>query len=229
MKKILGIAVLSSALILNATLTFAEETIAQETTTATVTENTVSSTDNTTANTTTETTTETATETTTTTTTPVSPTPKDSEFASNLSKAYSITVTAQAVADARVTGLGYGEIDKLYGLTTLSGKPVAEIMTMRQTLGWGEIAQSLGVKVSDLKDVSKAGIKNEAKVEKNALAKNQAEKGKSITNTKTSSADKGSSSKSSSGSGSKGGSSGGGGSKGGSGGSGGGKGGGGHR
>ena len=209
MNKVVRIAVLSSALLINSTFAFAEEIATQEATTVEATD-TVSST------TTTETTTSTGTIATSAT---VTPTPKDAEFASQLSKTYSINVTAQEVANNRNTGLGYGEIGNLYGLATLSGKPVSEITTMRQTLGWGEIAQSLGVKVSDIKDVNKDNVKNEGTVKENSVAKNETAKSNSDST-------KGTSSKSSS---SKGGSSGGnsGGGKGGSGGKGGG--GGGHR
>ncbi len=220
MKKTLGITVIASMLILNANFVFAEENVAQETTTTTSTTTTTTTTESTTA------TTETA-STPTTIPAAVTPTIKDTDFATKLSKTYNISVTADEVATSRVNGLGYGEIGHLYGLATLSGKPVSEIAAMRQTLGWGEIAQSLGVKVSSIKNIDNADDKKEAKVTKNEIAK-----GKVSSDAKASS-NKGNSSSSSSGKGSssggKGGSSGGSKGGGGSGGGGGGKGGGGHK
>lgn len=74
----------------------------------------------------------------------------DAELASIISSTYNITVAEQDVTSLRESGLGYGEITKAYALSSLSGTSVSDITTMRQTMGWGEIAESLGVSVSDL-------------------------------------------------------------------------------
>lgn len=87
------------------------------------------------------TTTATATQTTT-------PTAEDQKLASAIAKTYNITVTAQNVANLHVTNIGYGEISKAYGFAALSGKSVSDVLGMKQTMGWGEIAKTLGVKVS---------------------------------------------------------------------------------
>lgn len=80
----------------------------------------------------------------------------DSRLANELGTTYGVAVSAQDVAGMHSTGVGYGEISTAYGLAALSGKTVGEVMGMKQSMGWGAIAQSLGVKVSDVTKNEKA-------------------------------------------------------------------------
>lgn len=96
------------------------------------------------------TTTESVTETSNATQTQSAPTPQDAKLAGALAKTYNTTVTAQDIAGLHTSGAGYGEISKAYGFAALSGKTVSDILGLKQTMGWGEIAKSLGVKVSDV-------------------------------------------------------------------------------
>ena len=101
---------------------------------------------------------------------------EDQALADALSKIYGITVTPKAIADLHSTDIGYGEISKAYGFSALSGKTVSDILTMKQTLGWGQIAQSLGVKVSDITKSDEAvqhAVKHDKSIEK---TENQADK-----------------------------------------------------
>lgn len=55
------------------------------------------------------------------------------------------------------TSVGYGEISKAYGLASLSGTLTAsDVLGRKETMGWGEIAASLGFKVSDVTKSDKA-------------------------------------------------------------------------
>jgi len=135
-RKILSTLILSSMLTINSLPTFAETA---DTTQATTTTDISTSVSPTTEATTPNVTTPSATITT-----------KDQNLADALSKTYGFTVNAQDVADQHATGFGYGEISKAYGFAALSGKQVGEITGMKQTMGWGEIAESLGIKVSDV-------------------------------------------------------------------------------
>jgi hypothetical protein len=76
----------------------------------------------------------------------------DSRLGTAISNAFKINVSGQNIADLRVNQkLGYGEIGLLYGLANASGKTIDDILTMRQSdMGWGEIAKSLGLKVSNI-------------------------------------------------------------------------------
>jgi uncharacterized membrane protein YgcG len=88
--------------------------------------------------------------TTTATAVQASPTPQDTKLASAINKTYNTTVTAQDIAKLHAANIGYGEISKAYGFAALSGKTVSDVLGLKQTMGWGEIAKSLGVKVSDV-------------------------------------------------------------------------------
>ena len=144
-KKLLTALLVSSSMLIASATAFAETT---ETTTAT-----------------TETTN--TTETTTTTIPQVTVTPKaiDQRLADAIAESYDITVTAQEIAGLHSTGIGYGEISKAYGLASLSGTMTAsDVLGMKETMGWGEIASSLGVKVSDAtkSDKAKQNVINKA-------------------------------------------------------------------
>ena len=78
------------------------------------------------------------------------PTAQDERVASSISETYSLAVTAQEVADLHAASLGYGEISTAYGISSLSGVTVSELLGMRAAMGWGEIAATYGVKVSDV-------------------------------------------------------------------------------
>lgn len=78
------------------------------------------------------------------------PTAEDQKLASAIAKAYNVTVTAQDVSNLHTSGVGYGDISKAYGFAALSGKSISDVLGMKQTMGWGEIAKTLGVKVSDV-------------------------------------------------------------------------------
>lgn len=94
--------------------------------------------------------------TTTTEQTTVTPRAIDQKLADAIAGAYSITVTAQEIADLHATDVGYGEISKAYGFASLSGTTVSDVLGMKETMGWGEIAASLGFKVSDVTKSDKA-------------------------------------------------------------------------
>ena len=97
-----------------------------------------------------------------TTEVPATPTSQDVNLAQQLSTAYNITVTPQEIADLRAKNdIGYGGITLLYGLANASGKTVTDIIAMRQQdLGWGDIAKSLGLKVSDIMKKSSSILKS---------------------------------------------------------------------
>ena len=110
------------------------------------------------------------------------PTAQDTGLAQTISKAYGITVTPQDIVDLRVNNsLGYGEIGIMYGMVNASGKTVADILAMRgQDLGWGAIAKSLGLKMSDLMSrnssvLKAAKLEKEAKVIKDKVDQEQKE------------------------------------------------------
>lgn len=89
--------------------------------------------------------------------TTVTPRAIDQKIADAIAGAYSITVTAQEIADLHATDVGYGEISKAYGFASLSGTMTAsDVLGMKETMGWGEIAASLGLKVSDVTKSDKA-------------------------------------------------------------------------
>ena len=78
------------------------------------------------------------------------PTAQDERIASSILETYGMTVTAQEVADLHAASLGYGEISIAYGLSSLTGVTVSDLVGMTATMGWGEIAATYGVKVSDV-------------------------------------------------------------------------------
>lgn len=109
-------------------------------------------------------------------------TPQDEKLSSALAETYSITVTAQEVANLHATSIGYGEISKAYGFSSIAGISVTDVLSMKETMGWGEIASTLGVKVSDVtksdKAVQKAMNKNtEKNTEKNSNTNQNGNKG----------------------------------------------------
>lgn len=64
----------------------------------------------------------------------------------DIAKYFSGTVTVTQVVALHNAGWGYGDIFKLYELAKETNKSPAEIMAMRAAgMGWGEIAQSLGI------------------------------------------------------------------------------------
>ncbi|MCL4506514.1 MAG: hypothetical protein M1434_04750 [Chloroflexi bacterium] len=67
-----------------------------------------------------------------------------------LSIALEFSVSVTSVVDLHNSGWGYGEIFKLYEFAQVSGKTPDEIQAMRTSgLGWGQIAQALGIKVGE--------------------------------------------------------------------------------
>jgi hypothetical protein len=93
---------------------------------------------------------------------------QDNSLAQAISSAYKITVSGQDIANLRVNNhLGYGEIGLSYGLANASGKDVSAILALRATMGWGKIAGSLGLKVSDIMNKNAAVLKV-AKMDKEA-------------------------------------------------------------
>ncbi|MDD4160294.1 MAG: hypothetical protein PHO18_05035, partial [Synergistaceae bacterium] len=68
----------------------------------------------------------------------VAVTAQDEKIASSISENYDMTVTAQEVADLHAASLGYGEISTAYGLSSLTGVTVSELLEMKETIGWGE-------------------------------------------------------------------------------------------
>ncbi len=149
-KKLVAILLVSTAILFTSIAAFAETT------------------DTTTTETTTEvTTTETTTETT------ITPTAEDEKLAVVIAETYNVTVTAQEVADLHATGLGYGEISKAYGFSSLAGLTVSDVLGLRQTMGWGQVAASLGFKVSDVTRNAQA-VQNAAnKTKENTKASGQ--------------------------------------------------------
>lgn len=77
-------------------------------------------------------------------------TAQDENVANSISETYNMTVTSQEIADLHAASLGYGEISTAYGISSLSGVTVSELLGMRAAMGWGEIAATYGVKVSDV-------------------------------------------------------------------------------
>lgn len=70
-----------------------------------------------------------------------------------ISMQFSVPLTS--VVDLHSSGWGYGEIYKLYEFAQLTGKTPGEIQAMRTSgLGWGQIAQELGIKVNGGKVIS---------------------------------------------------------------------------
>ena len=141
-KKLLTALIVSSSMLIASATAFAEATDTTTETAPITTQTTLTST-----------------ETTETTTPEVTVTPKaiDQRLADAIVGSYSITVTAQEIADMHATGVGYGEISKAYGFASLSGTMTAsDVLGMKETMGWGEIAASLGFKVSDVTKSDKA-------------------------------------------------------------------------
>jgi hypothetical protein len=81
---------------------------------------------------------------------------KDQRLADALSTTYGITVMAEDIANLHATGVGYSEISKAYGFHALSKRRLTDILTMRQSMGWGKIAKIVDVKVSDVTRNEKA-------------------------------------------------------------------------
>lgn len=121
------------------------------------------------------------------------PTAKDNSLADAINKAFGSSVTGQDIADMRVNNqMGYGEIGMAFGMANASGKTTEEILAMRQQdMGWGDIAKSLGLKVSDLMSRNSSvlrnakmnkedkAFKNEMNKENNKGAGNNGDKGNS--------------------------------------------------
>jgi hypothetical protein len=86
---------------------------------------------------------------------------QDSKIAWEISKAYEMSVLPEHISYLH-SNLGYGEITLLYGLAETSGKPVSDILAMRKDdgLGWGQIAQKLGVKLGDVTPKTSQILKN---------------------------------------------------------------------
>jgi hypothetical protein len=72
-----------------------------------------------------------------------------------LAKKYN--VTEKEVADLRAKKLGWGEIDNALAISRKSGKPLSEIMAMRDSgMGWGQIAKKEGFTLGEVKRSEKA-------------------------------------------------------------------------
>ncbi len=102
-------------------------------------------------------------------------TEKDNQLADSISNKFNTIVTGQNVRDLRVSGMGYGSITITYAMAAVTGKSVSDITTMRQQgLGWGEIANQSGVKVSDLLGKSSRVLKSTKLNQEAKEVKNQA-------------------------------------------------------
>ena len=59
-------------------------------------------------------------------------------------------VDTETLADLRAERLGYGEISHALVLSEMTGKPLDEVVAMRESgKGWGQIADELGVKLRE--------------------------------------------------------------------------------
>lgn len=142
-KKIFTALLVSSSMLIASPTAFAETTETTTESTTVTTQTTLTSTE--------------TIETTIPQVTTVTPKAIDQRLADAIVESYSVTVTAQEIADMHATGVGYGEISKAYGLASLSGTLTAsDVLGMKETMGWGEIAASIGFKVSDVTKSDKA-------------------------------------------------------------------------
>jgi hypothetical protein len=101
--------------------------------------------------------------------TEVTVTAKDVDLASVIMRILGIEVSAEEVSTLKARNMGNGEITLAYNLAHASGKSVQEILEMRyeQKMGWGKIANTLGVKLHDAEDRSVA-ILREAQLSEDA-------------------------------------------------------------
>lgn len=88
--------------------------------------------------------------------TEVAVTAKDIDLASVIKRMLGLEVSAEEVSTLKARNMGNGEITLAYNLAHASGKSVQEILDMRyeQKMGWGKIANTLGVKLHDAEDRS---------------------------------------------------------------------------
>lgn len=77
----------------------------------------------------------------------------DAILASSLSKVFGVSVDTSRISDLRENrNYGRGEIALAYSLADRSRKPVSEVFTLREKpLGWGKVAQALGLSVGDVR------------------------------------------------------------------------------
>lgn len=171
LRKNLLIAACSGIVAFSSSYVFAEE-IGQTTDQSTQTTESAS---------TTTTTTTTTNSTTTTTTAAVSVSAKDTELSDAIANTLGISATPQDVANMHAAGIGYGEISKAYGIAALSNTTVQNVIGMKQTMGWGKIAQSLGIKVSDVTKSEQAvqNAMDKAKADSSSKQKNSSSSAKS--------------------------------------------------
>lgn len=84
--------------------------------------------------------------TTTSTLTPTVPMTGPLKVATAITSYFSSTALLEEVLSMHASGMGFGEIFRLFQLAALSGKGTDDILAMRESgMGWGEIAQKLGV------------------------------------------------------------------------------------
>lgn len=91
----------------------------------------------------------------------------DARVAWQISQAYQIAVSAGHVNYLYNQNFDYGEIGIIYGLLSRTDKTIGEIIDLRleENLGWNQIAQRLGVQLSEITDIT-SGILAKAKLEK---------------------------------------------------------------
>ena len=77
----------------------------------------------------------------------------DAVLASSLAKVFGVSVDTSRISDLRENrNYGRGEIALAYSLADRSRKPVSEVFTLREKpLGWGKVAQELGLSVGDVR------------------------------------------------------------------------------
>ncbi len=96
--------------------------------------------------TTTSTVTGTITGTTTSTVSSTVPVAGPNKIAGAITSYFSSTAVIEEVLSMHASGMGFGEIFRLYQLALLSGETTDDIHAMRESgMGWGEIAHNLGV------------------------------------------------------------------------------------
>ena len=90
---------------------------------------------------------------------------QDARLAWELSQTYQMAVSPEQVNYLR-NYMGYGEVAMLFGMVDATGKPAGDVLAMRKqdNLGWGAIAQQLGVKLPDFTEKAVAVLKK-AKME----------------------------------------------------------------
>lgn len=86
---------------------------------------------------------------------------QDGKLAWQISKAFETTVSADQVSFMH-NDMSYGEIALVFALSDASGKPASDVYGKRKDdgLNWTQIAQKLGVKLSDVTPAVSSILKN---------------------------------------------------------------------